>query len=371
VADLSKPLGLGGLRIGWVATRDRGALAAISRWVQLLSGGPSVLAVNSALDAMRRFGELRESHLARARKNTPALLRLLKRAGWHVELAAAGATLLARPPVPLSPEQLERLRENGLFLLPSDVFGVSGGVRVSRYADPGLLDRALCLLGDTQARSLVILAKAPLPGYAKTRLAAAIGLEGTRLLAQAFLQDTLSVAAAVPTSQIIAFTPRKSRAFFASSAPGARLIPQPDGDLGERISSALNAALEESSAAVLIGTDTPDLLPSIIDRAFRALEWSDLVLGPAEDGGFYLIGVRGRLPRALFDRVEWSTSAVFARVAANAECLGLSAEALDPWLDVDDLPSLQALELRLAKHSRAPRTRAALARLTAELPDGA
>lgn len=370
VADLSKPLGLGGLRIGWAATRDHDALEAISRQVQLLSGGPSVLAMEAALEAMRGYDDHVQSLVAAARDNGEHLFAILDRHGWTYSRPEAGATFAARPPRPLQPNDFDRLREHGLFLVPGEACGLPGAVRISLFAPPQSLERALRILERPQ-RALVVLAKAPVGGLSKTRLAAAIGVESAESVARAFLADTVSLAYRDACNTVVSFAPANARSFFEALAPHAALHPQPDGDLGHRIRAALDDALRTASSAALIGADTPDLPLPIIEQAFAALGSHDLAIAPADDGGFVLMATGHPLPEALFAGVEWSTPRVLDQVLASAARLGLSVALTDPWADVDDATSLHALERRLATHNRAPNTRWAVAALTEQVRHGA
>lgn len=97
----------------------------------------------------------------------------------------------------------------------------------------------------------------------------------------------------------------------------------------------------------------------MIEQAFAGLDAADLVLGPATDDGFVLIGVRAAAP-ALFEDVEWSTDNVCARVVENARALGWRVRLLDAWTDVDDFDSLEALRQRIEGTGRAPATQAVL-----------
>ncbi|MEI7926024.1 MAG: TIGR04282 family arsenosugar biosynthesis glycosyltransferase [Chloroflexota bacterium] len=201
--------------------------------------------------------------------------------------------------------------------------------------------------------------RVPRPGVGKSRLAAGLGVADTHLLAQAFVADSARLATLGQWGALAAFTPASEREAAAAILPDARLVPQVEGDLGARILGALGAALEDGERAVLIGSDTPDLPRALIDQAFARLDDCEVVIAPAVDGGFVLIGVRAA-PPALFDGVEWSTDSVCARVVANVEALGWRVALLDVWEDVDDLASLAALERRIEASDAAPATRAAL-----------
>jgi rSAM/selenodomain-associated transferase 1 len=364
IGDLSKPLGLGGLRIGWLATRNRAVLDAVCDASQLLTGGPSTLSMLAAVSALASFDVTVARTLACARERGTALIRFLRTCGWEAELPAAGLALLATAPYPIEEETLAALRADGLFLLPGSVFGApSTSVRLSLFAPVPQVATAIRLLEQASRMptalppgTLVVLAKAPLPGVAKTRLAARVGAAATAALARAFLDDTLTVAASGAWRTILAFDPPSAEPLFRdAAAPGARLIPQCQGDLGARIHDALTTALVSGDRAVLIGSDTPDLPPRIVEEAFDALGCHDLVLGPATDGGFYLIGCNA-VPAALFDDVAWSTDTVCDQVLANARRLNLRVCLLEPWSDVDEADDLGALWRRIAASGMPPAT---------------
>ncbi len=220
----------------------------------------------------------------------------------------------------------------------------------------------------TERRSLLgvltILAKAPGPG-AKTRIAVTIGAARAEQLAEAFLRDTVAMALSGPWQTHLAFSPASAQPLFQALAPATPLVVQPHADLGERILHAMANAAVRGQPVVLIGTDTPDLPCEIIEQAFASLSHSDIVLGPAHDGGFYLIGARRSLPKTIFSNIEWSTGTVFERTAGNARAQGLSLLTLQAWEDVDDEGSLNRLRERLKDGGEAPATHAALAALGA------
>jgi uncharacterized protein len=122
---------------------------------------------------------------------------------------------------------------------------------------------------------------------------------------------------------------------------GMAYTPQGKGDLGARMSGAFRDALSRGAGrVVLVGTDCPGLDSSVMRAAFAALRRKDLVLGPATDGGYWLIGLRRPAP-ALFADISWSTNSVLAQTRDRAQSLGLSVKTLDPLPDVDrpeDLP---------------------------------
>lgn len=211
-------------------------------------------------------------------------------------------------------------------------------------------------------RIVVILTKWPRRGHGKRRLGRDIGFARASLLARAFLADTLAlVERSTPDGVVIAYAPRLSRTRFADAAPAAVLVPQPRGTFGTRLERALRAGLTEGDRVVLIGTDSPTLSPLTVRAAFARLENADCVLGPSEDGGYYLIGCRSALPSSLFVAMPWSTGAVYELTARRAREAGLRVARLATWYDVDDARGLRRLAADLGGLRRAPATRRALA----------
>ncbi len=181
-------------------------------------------------------------------------------------------------------------------------------------------------------------------------------------MARAFLADTLALSRRVGADQIIvAYAPRSARPAFATLAPDARLVAQPRGGFGTRLRAALHSGHANGRRVVLIGTDSPTLASATVRRAFEQLARADCVLGPALDGGYYLIGARRPLPRALFVRMPWSTDAVAAETLRRARGAGLRVALLPAWYDVDDATGLARLAADRSL-ARAPHTSALLAR---------
>lgn len=215
-------------------------------------------------------------------------------------------------------------------------------------------------------RALVILAKWPSIGHGKQRLAREVGPHRARDLARAFLADTLALADGGPHRLVIAFAPPSAARAIRRVAPAAVLAPQPRAPFGARLEAALAAGLGLARSVVLIGTDTPTLPRERLTDAFDALmHGADLVLGPSEDGGYYLIGCRGPLPRALFSSMPWSTPAVLAETTARAEAARIRMRSIGPWYDIDDAASLMRLRtdrgLEQAVHTSALLARSVVA----------
>lgn len=222
------------------------------------------------------------------------------------------------------------------------------------------------------SRRLIIFAKPPEPGRVKTRLIPKLGSDGAAHLYEAFLDDTVALCRGVAAGLEIWAAggeelpgDERSAAYFRRRHPGLRLRRQVGADLGDRLRGAFETAFEEGSDRVVItGSDHPTLPVEYVRRAFTLLRESDAVVGPSEDGGYYLIGVScGTWPRAagLFADVPWSTSRVLAATRERARALALNHTELPEWYDVDNPSDLP----RLARDADAgSRTGRALARLT-------
>lgn len=225
----------------------------------------------------------------------------------------------------------------------------------------------LVSLETCNGEALVVLAKATAPGLGKTRLANEINADAAAELARAFLRDTIDLSRMSGRDVTIAFTPSEARPEFSSTAPEATLVEQPEGDLGDRIGAALIAGLQGRASAVLIGSDTPQLSLEVIDAAFRGLQRANLVVGPASDGGFYLIGItESSAIVGLFEGIQWSTSEVCRQLIENARRLDHTVELLQEFTDIDDAKSLAAVLCQAAVLESAPSTRAAASRLGLE-----
>lgn len=202
---------------------------------------------------------------------------------------------------------------------------------------------------------LCVFAKPPVPGRSKTRLATEIGNDRAAELARAFVLDTWAAVSAVEWARPVLATTEHGTAHALGLA--AEEWIQGDGDLGNRMERVLGRALEGgASCAIAIGADTPGLPRRLLDDAHRALARADAVLGPSEDGGFYLIGLR-RCPPGLLAGLPWSRSNTFLRTLARFRTFALRTEVLLPWFDVDRPRDLDLLEDLLALGElRAPNT---------------
>lgn len=188
--------------------------------------------------------------------------------------------------------------------------------------------------------------KYPEPGKVKTRLAKALGDEAAcqayRDLAEANFRIIESLAAE-GIENVVAFDPPDKEREIREWLPAPCYFPQQGKDLGERLHSAFQDAFDQGAKmALVLGSDTLGLNQELILEAFDALENFDVVLGPAKDGGYYLIGLSSPQP-FLFQNIPWSTSDVFSTTLAKVKENGLSYYLLP---ELDDLDEIKNLETR-------------------------
>jgi len=198
--------------------------------------------------------------------------------------------------------------------------------------------------------AVAIMAKAPRSGEVKTRLCPPLSPDEAASLYRCFLLDKIAqVRALESAAPVVAFSPPVARADFAALAPGFRLLAQRGADLGARLLNVVGDLLAEGHAgAIAVDSDTPTLPVQLLQEAVErlSLPGPDVVLGPTEDGGYYLIGVRAARPE-LFEGIAWSTPAVLGETLRRAEKAGLSTACLAPWSDVDTAGDLARLRAEL------------------------
>lgn len=213
-------------------------------------------------------------------------------------------------------------------------------------------------------KGLIIFAREPVPGKVKTRLGRAVGDHAAAELYRAMVTDVLEQAALLP----------EVRPFLFWSLAGIDLPGSPDlsvmeahrqqgADLGQRMANAFELAFEHGcTACCIIGTDAPDLPTGYIRQAFDLLgrNEAEAVFGPAEDGGYYLLGLR-QAQSGLFEDIAWGTSQVLTASMERARELGLRTALLPLWYDIDTEDDLS--RLLDSPGMNAPRTREAAARL--------
>lgn len=217
-------------------------------------------------------------------------------------------------------------------------------------------------------RALVIMAKRPEPGRTKTRLHPILSPETASALYHCFLVDTLALASAVPSIDVIlAIDPPGSGPFFAELAPNVPTLVQKGASLGDRLDFVIGTCLDDGYDQVAaINSDSPTLPSSYVSEAFDHLgdPGVDGVFGPTEDGGYYLIGVKGRPGRLVTD-VRMSTPSVLADTLRIADELGLVVRLTGEWHDVDEPEDLVRLSREIS--GPGPVTATATARLLARV----
>ncbi|MDH4320678.1 MAG: TIGR04282 family arsenosugar biosynthesis glycosyltransferase [Desulfobulbaceae bacterium] len=194
----------------------------------------------------------------------------------------------------------------------------------------------------TDVEHLILFTRYPEPGQVKTRLIPALGAEGAatvqRRMTEAAAAQAESLAATRRLRLEICYDggdPAQVAQWLAPLAPSGRCRPQGDGDLGQRMQRAMELAFVEGARrVVLLGCDCPALTAATVARAFDDLRDHDLVLGPALDGGYYLLGLAAPQP-SLFAEMAWGDEAVLARTMARAAAASLRVSLLEALADVD------------------------------------
>lgn len=193
---------------------------------------------------------------------------------------------------------------------------------------------------------VIVMVKAPVAGFAKTRLSPELSKSDAASLALCFVQDVINSALRIIPNVVVAFAPDGGDALLQPSLPKQLLwVKQHGKDLGERLNSAIAYATDLGfSPIIVLGADSPTLRPSYIKTACDALagDKTDVVLGPATDGGYYLLGVRETVPN-LFHNIAWSTARTLDQTAHNINQLGLRLLELPQWYDVDTFADLGRL----------------------------
>jgi rSAM/selenodomain-associated transferase 1 len=191
--------------------------------------------------------------------------------------------------------------------------------------------------------ALIILLRNPQLGCVKTRLAAKIGDEGALRVYNALLDYTRSLTCEINSSRLLFY----SNFIDNNDSWDDRLFIkflQEGNSFGARMCRAFKAALKEHDKAVIIGSDCIELTPDIIEDAFNKLNEFDIVIGPAKDGGYYLLGLKKVYPE-LFLNKEWSTSSVFDDTLADIKKLGVNYYLLPVLSDIDDFEDFKNSDL--------------------------
>jgi len=209
----------------------------------------------------------------------------------------------------------------------------------------------------------VIFAKAPIPGEVKTRLCPPLTPDEAATLHGSFVLDMLErtkLAVAklqLPFHRYLACAPSSALVFFKimEERQGVRLLDQVGEDLGQRMHrTSVDLFAMGYKQIIIVGTDVPTLPLSVYQEALGMLDHSDLVLGPALDGGYYLIGLT-KPAEELFIGVPWSTDQVLTVTQQKTKALGLSVGLATAWRDVDTIADLQALIAECQEDNKKPR----------------
>lgn len=194
------------------------------------------------------------------------------------------------------------------------------------------------------AKRLGIFVRTPVEGTVKTRLVPPLSTEDACALYLGFLADLFRRVQRLKSVRVTVFHAGEELDALSALVPkGWTLAPQEGADLGERLVAASRHLLGGGARAVIIGSDSPDLPIQYIRRAFQRLKHKDVVLGPATDGGYYLVGLRAAAP-AVFAGVSWGGDTVLRQTVGNIRNCGLTLHVLPMWYDVDTEPSLRLLE---------------------------
>ncbi len=186
-------------------------------------------------------------------------------------------------------------------------------------------------------RRVIVFLKTPRPGLVKTRLASELDAESAAAICRVLIERSMEALRNEPSVEIRYAPDDAGEETAAMLRPGWRAMPQGVGDLGERLARAVSAAGQDGAGPiVIVGTDTPDLVAEDLEAAFAAMEEHDVVLGPAYDGGYWLVGMRHPMPE-LFVGIPWSTPRVLEATMQRAKESGLRVKLLRKLRDIDTL----------------------------------
>jgi rSAM/selenodomain-associated transferase 1 len=202
--------------------------------------------------------------------------------------------------------------------------------------------------------ALVIMAKEPVAGKVKTRLTAPLSQETAAELYTGFLFDKIAQIKTIDdTSHFIAYYPASGRGFFQKhSFDNFELIEQIGNDLGKRLNGISTELISRGfDKVMMLDSDTPNLPSSYINEGLRHLDETDIVLGPTDDGGYYLIGLK-ESQSAIFKDIPWSTQEVTKITREKIAGLDKSLYLLPSWYDVDTIEDLERLKSDINKISK-------------------
>lgn len=193
-------------------------------------------------------------------------------------------------------------------------------------------------------KALIIFIKNPVPGRVKTRLAADIGADNALAVYHTLLDMTRNVCSGVEADRFLYYSDTIETIDNWPENIFTKRLQKQTPDLGERMLSAFEETIKQYDKAVIIGSDCPGLSTELIEEAFGKLDNFDAVIGPATDGGYYLLAL-SKAEKSLFQHKEWSTSVVLKNTINDLEHLDMSYHLLPPHTDVDDLNDLRIVNL--------------------------
>ena len=200
-----------------------------------------------------------------------------------------------------------------------------------------------------QNSDIVVFVKEPIPGHVKTRLNKKLDPFISCSLYKAFVEDFLSALKDMRNARITIAC--KGRVQHVQDWIGDQkfyFVSQGRGDLGDRMLRLFKHVFSKGAKrCIILGSDSPTLPISFINTALRALIRKDIVIGPAWDGGFYLIGVRQVPPKGIFRNVSWSKSYTLKQLIFQIKEHGMALKLLHPWYDIDDVKGLDLLKTHL------------------------
>ncbi|UCE75120.1 MAG: TIGR04282 family arsenosugar biosynthesis glycosyltransferase [Methanomassiliicoccales archaeon] len=204
--------------------------------------------------------------------------------------------------------------------------------------------------------AIVVMAREPQPNKVKTRLTPPLNPQTASKIYRGFLLDRIKQISGISDAHhFIAYTPSSAVQFFRNITPDSfTLLAQEGKDLGERLSNISYVLFEKGYEKVIImDSDSPNLPTNHIFTALKNLDNADLVLGPCEDGGYYLVGLSLHVPE-IFKDIPWSTSEVMKTTIRRAESAGKTISFLEKWYDVDTKEDLLRLKNDLDKQPKSP-----------------
>jgi uncharacterized protein len=192
--------------------------------------------------------------------------------------------------------------------------------------------------------TLGLFAKFPERGLVKSRLAAATSSEWAAEVADALIRDSVERFSTITSRRVLVYSPADHSSYFAEiSRDRFAIAPQDEGDLGARLERFISAEFQQGAdRVVVLGTDSPTVPLDFVERAFRELDRADVVLGPATDGGYYLVGCAQPTP-AIFRNIPWGSHAVLKVTIDRLRETSSRLALLPPWYDIDTVEDWQAL----------------------------